>query len=233
MGMDASELGGLGSVPTAAQAPGVGGVGTVHTSSPISGDGSVGTPIALTAASAGILLASAPGAYVDGTGRQALSIIVKDTSFRIDVIGAAVTDIDFTGLLGDSDGDYEGEFWCPGVSDQLKLQPQNLTTNQVFAGLRTRYGVDIALTYATFFLLGDGAATANTGSWGLKSKSGQGNRAFWSQSYDTSGGVDFSWNINGWWADAVTVIDKIRIHCGTPLGIPVGSWFTLRKLGNL
>ncbi len=172
---------------------------------------------------------------VGTAGLPLLRLIMKGSSVRIDVVGAPVTNIDFAGLAGDTDGDYEGEFWCPSLLDQLVLQPQNLTTNQEFTGQKIQFGTGaVSSTFATFFLLADGITAGGTaGHWTLKSKSGQGNRRFTADFYDTDGASNYTWDLDGWWTDTATVLDKIRIHCNTAVGIPVGSWFTLRKLGKL
>lgn len=186
------------------------------------------------AGAAGVIGATAAGTMSLLTGRQNLSVVMTGTSTRVDVTGSAVQNIDWTGLSGDTDGDYEIEFYLPSPSSgNLTLQPNQIATGGLSRGYFTN-GVAMAQQSggATLFLLFS-ASVNNHGTIYFRSKSGQGNRYYRYFSQDETATNPFMQNMSGYWVDTTTVLTSMRIHHSNATGIPVGSWFVLRRMGKI
>lgn len=162
-----------------------------------------------------------------------LVALMAGTSTRIAVTGADVQTVDFTGLSGDTDGDYEIEFYVVGKgSSTLVLQPELLTTNQSSRGFFS--GNAGPITFLSGGTALSSVAISNAlnfaGRMTLRSKSGQGERLFTSTVYETD---LYMTQMNGMWTDTTTVMTQLRIKALAGAHIGVGSWFVVRKLGKL
>ena len=222
---------------------GAGGTGTVTSVAATAGGllAVAGTPtvaptVGLAAAAAGTIIGNVTGGSAVPTaltGRQTLSVVMTGTSTRVDVV-SAVQNIDFSSLSGDTDGDYEIEFYIvDAASGNLTFQPQQDATNGVSRGYYTN-GVTMtqASGGATLFFNAWGAINAH-GTAYFRSKSGQGNRYWRCISQDETPTNPYNFFQSGYWADTTTVLTNVRIHHSNATGIGIGSWFVLRKMGKL
>lgn len=182
----------------------------------------------------GLLYFASDGTPSKATGTQVLSVAMAGTSTRIDVVGAAVQNIDFTGLSGNTDGDYQIEYYLVGGagSATIALQPENDPGNLVINGFFIRNdgsgGANPDST-ETVLYIGD-ASRISHGKLTLRSKAGQGSRLFTNENLQEPQVLQY---YMGLWTDSITVLSKLRIHCAIAGGIGVGSWFVLHKLLNL
>lgn len=182
----------------------------------------------------GLLYFAADGTPTAATGLQTLSVVMTGTSTRVDVTVSAAQNIDWTGLSGDTDGDYEIEFYLVSPSaGNLTLQPNQIATAGVSRGYYTN---GVLMTQqsggATLFLLFSSTVN-NHGTIYFRSKSGQGNRYYRYFSQDETAVNPFMQNMSGYWGDTSTVLTSMRIHHSAVGGIGVGSWFVLRRMGKI
>lgn len=202
----------------------------------VAGTPTVAPTVGMAAAgAAGLVGAAAAGAMALLTPQQTLSVVMQGTSTRVDVIGSAVQNIDWTGLSGDADGGYEIEFYMPSPgSGNLTLQPNQIATGGLSRGYATNGTGTVAPATgaATLFFLFS-AGVPNHGTVYFRSKSGQGNRYYRYFSQDETAVNPYMQNMSGYWADTTTVLTSMRIHHSNATGIPVGSWFVLRRMGKI
>ncbi len=202
---------------------------TVNVDATLDGDGSVGDP--LTVLSAPIATAPANAATFSATlaaGNDSITTLVADAQ-----------NLDITGLVGATDGDYE--FWYDlialkktgGVNNVLSLQPENLDTNQTgeimgSAG-GTAFGAD-----TTIMSLGTNTDTGDHHVMGhgyLTSKAGR-NRFFQCTSqYITAVQIQFQTAVI--WTGTATAITKLRWNSTLVDGLLTGSYVRLRRLRNV
>ena len=172
-----------------------------------------------------------PAASTALTGQQTQTVVMTDTSTRVDIAGAAVQNVDFTGLSGETDGDYELEYYIVGVTgtSNLTLQPENDTANAITKGMHATATMGVTNSATTLLLEIISPGINFYGTATLRSKSGQGNRYFKATAYETDNEAFF---MQGYWT-ANTVITKVRVNASAGSHIGIGSWFVLRKLGKL
>ncbi len=155
---------------------------------------------------------------------------------RIDVSGAPADNIDFTGLTGETDGDYEIEFYIKQIAGtSLVFQPQTDVNNGISSGLYTNgVAAPLAIGGPQLLINTDGPTKAYLGKLIFRSKSGQGPRYYECKSFSADDGNYAFW-LQGVWTDVGTPITSLRITTANaaPAFADVGSWFVLRKLGNI
>lgn len=147
-------------------------------------------------------------------------------------LGAQTQDWDFaTGLLGDTDGDYEfeGELTANASGVQFTLLPNGVAPT--FTGTLLSYANTTVSTAAQTTMLFATAITTLTTCFRirLQSKSGR-NRLLDTVSHDTPATPN-TWRETGIWTDTATVITSLRIHASAANGLQPGSYVRFRRLG--
>lgn len=234
-GVDASELGGMGSVLTGAQAPGGTGASGVASLNGETGAvilESLGGTVAITTPDAQHVNLEVPVP----TGRQTLSTIITATTTVVTVTGAAVQDVTFNGLNGDTDGNYECEWYAPngfGAGSYIGLRPNGDATNTESTGSYQPHATGTAVGQPSGSLaMAVGGTSTATGRFYFASKNGRGNRLFTSEWYDTEGGLTYKYGFAGWYTAAGNITSMV-VHHPAAGGIPVGTVFVFRALGEL
>jgi len=151
---------------------------------------------------------------------------------RVDVT-SDVTQVDFTGLDGDSDGLYV-----------LVCYINNGSSSAANYGLR--FNDDTGTNYTYVYLYGNGSSVStdvDSLSYLYLGYLAAGSRAFkvyWiypktgQLRYVTGHHVDTNhraWHIGGWWTNTTDNLVKISIVASATGAISAGSWFILYKLG--
>ena len=188
------------------------------------------------AGAASIFGATGAGAHADLTGTQALTVVINDTTTTVTVAGAAVQDVTFAGLAGDTDGNYECEIYAPSgfnAGGYFSVQPNADATNAEATGYYQGHADGVFHgQLGGGLIVGVGGSTAYQGKFYFASKSGRGNRLFRSEWYDTEAGATYRYNWLGWYTGAGATTSLV-IHHTAAGGIPIGTVLVLRKLGEL
>jgi hypothetical protein len=144
-------------------------------------------------------------------------------------LGANATDLDVSGLLGDTDGDYEFVFdLLLANSVNVFLQPNALSTNQTSAFTTTQPGGSVTASAARtdWFITDSSTDGGSFGRINLTSKTGR-NRLIWVSTRRTAAHI----YMLGKWAETATAITSLRFHCDTASGILSGSYVRTQKRG--
>lgn len=152
------------------------------------------------------------------------------------LVTADVTDVDFTGLDGDTDEIYRilGRIVVVGLED-ITLQPNNITTNQASRFLQSGgSGTSADLLLANSEDGFDRLRTFDATFWAKKNPNGVAVNRVLHSFYTILAAATTQANSPGFngavWNETTTNVTSLRIHAATASGIKNGSTIALYKL---
>ena len=149
------------------------------------------------------------------------------------ISGGAVTDVTFSGLDGDTDGQYYLSFYVVNAATftTLTLRPNGLTTGQASRRITAVDGDTISTDATTTLRLGGVLTAAEIWGWGvLQAITGQ-PRMYTVNSVeaDTTPQLEFN---GGIWTDTAANITSLVIHADVASAIGNDSNFRLYRIAN-
>lgn len=188
--------------------------------------GGVAAPIA----NASLAAMAARTRKANATSGSAVPTDVADVfDFARTVLGSQGTSITVSGLNGDTDVDYEVEFYlicatnAPGA---VRARPNNLSTNQNSSSIYNFAGVGVT-TDTALLLWNTGGTATIAGRFRLRSGTSMGARFFSSEAADLVNNQVVS---AGVWNQTSTNITSLVIIAANANAFDTGSWMSVRAV---